>query len=486
MANEPLEACAGCLLEPLELSLVLVCSHRLCLSCARQQLQGALATCPSCGRETAVDAAAAQQIRAFQGRQEVRRVRPNASDRGQESVRSSSKGSPCLLASPREAPRPLTPVCGQCEEGADVSCVQCEELFCSRCFKQIHGAGRMREHRSRPVFGHAKPESDQLYCPQHGEALRFFCRDCQICVCADCAVQRGRSHHGHDVVSAKVAFQEMLRPMQELVEAFGQPARKQELLEALERGRKEAETSQLALSDVLKSQEECALKALGDLGCSADATLLEKSRRCEEDSLHMGRLREWLEVLRSELPKDEMNDILKVNMYMKVKSGLAAMLPQKGDLQGNYVKELERMAQMQSNDLDSLVTARLREIQEVCRLRTMEINSWTEDLTRDLRAVSEDVPSSLCCLFNLFNLQVYGQHAPIRAKMVRSRISMASFYHCRRENCSRSSNGFPVCPPLWCGGLLKATRTSCEVGLETVLDMDDNIEFEDIMNLEAT
>eukprot|EP00441_Pelagodinium_beii_P034225 CAMPEP_0197650100 /NCGR_PEP_ID=MMETSP1338-20131121/30743_1 /TAXON_ID=43686 ORGANISM="Pelagodinium beii, Strain RCC1491" /NCGR_SAMPLE_ID=MMETSP1338 /ASSEMBLY_ACC=CAM_ASM_000754 /LENGTH=151 /DNA_ID=CAMNT_0043224449 /DNA_START=79 /DNA_END=534 /DNA_ORIENTATION=- len=52
---------------------------------------------------------------------------------------------------------------------------------------------------------------------------------------------------------------------------------------------------------------------------------------------------------------------------------------------------------------------------------------------------------------------VYGQHAPIRAKMERELLSQ-----------------FQRLPGL----------QSSLIGLETVLDMDDTIEFEDIMNLE--
>lgn len=116
--------------------------------------------------------------------------------------------------------------------------------------------------------------------------------------------------------------------MQELVDdAARKPARKQELLESLEKGRLDTETSRLALHDALKSQEELTLKAMEGLSRAADGALLEKRRRCEENSTHVARLREWLDVLRSELPKNEMNDVLKVNMYMKVKSGFAAMLP---------------------------------------------------------------------------------------------------------------------------------------------------------------
>ena len=361
------DACAGCSLQPLELSLVLVCSHRLCLGCAREQLQGALATCPSCGRATSVEAAAAQQIEGFsapraRNRVDVKRVDlASASARGQESLQSSWRaGSPSItLPSPSSpvtpagwekpqalprptrtspaltsiaSPAPAVPACGQCQlQGAEVKCIQCDELFCSSCFKQIHRAGRMQEHRSSRVSRRPAgnpTESDTSYCPQHGEALRFFCRDCQECICADCVVQRGRLHHGHDVVSAQTAFQELLRPMQELVDdAARKPARKQELLESLEKGRLDTETSRLALHDALKSQEELTLKAMEGLSRAADGALLEKRRRCEENSTHVARLREWLDVLRSELPKNEMNDVLKVNMYMKVKSGFAAMLP---------------------------------------------------------------------------------------------------------------------------------------------------------------
>ncbi|CAJ1337603.1 unnamed protein product [Effrenium voratum] len=53
---------------------------------------------------------------------------------------------------------------------------------------------------------------------------------------------------------------------------------------------------------------------------------------------------------------------------------------------------------------------------------------------------------------------VYGQHAPLRAKMERELLSQ-----------------FQRLPGL----------PSSLVGLETVLDMDETIEFEDIMNLEA-
>lgn len=61
---------------------------------------------------------------------------------------------------------------------------------------------------------------------------------------------------------------------------------------------------------------------------------------------------------------------------------------------GNCRSELERIARLESSDLEALATARLREIQEVCKAKTMELNAWTEDLTRDLRAVSEAVQSS--------------------------------------------------------------------------------------------
>ena len=87
-------------------------------------------------------------------------------------------------------------------------------------------------------------------------------------------------------------------------------------------------------------------------------------------------------------------------------------------------------------------------------------------------------------MLGLSMAQVYGQHAPIRAKMVWFRKARAAF-GCRSENCCRSSNGFPVCPPLWCASFLPLAAVFSQVGLETVLDMDDHIEFEDTMNLEA-
>lgn len=61
------ESCVSCFLGPLDISLVLTCSHRLCLDCARGQLHwprngDPTAMCPRCGTVTEVDHTAAQRI----------------------------------------------------------------------------------------------------------------------------------------------------------------------------------------------------------------------------------------------------------------------------------------------------------------------------------------------------------------------------------------------------------------------------------------
>ncbi|CAL1161653.1 unnamed protein product [Cladocopium goreaui] len=87
MGDSEEDICARCSLNPLEVSLVLICNHRLCLACARKQMQildcksarsggkgwdrenFAQASCPICRSVTQVEAGAAQQILSVESRE---------------------------------------------------------------------------------------------------------------------------------------------------------------------------------------------------------------------------------------------------------------------------------------------------------------------------------------------------------------------------------------------------------------------------------
>lgn len=159
------EVCAGCLRSPLDVSLVLTCSHRLCLNCAAHQLKepslndvvsstggGHTACCPICLGVTDVDPLAAQHLK--EHRLAITRGIHQQTDAQQpqqkRSLGNSNANTLAFQASPQvqQARFSEALLCGQCEaDEAEVECVQCGEFFCSRCAAEVHRAGRMREHR---------------------------------------------------------------------------------------------------------------------------------------------------------------------------------------------------------------------------------------------------------------------------------------------------------------------------------------------------
>jgi len=251
------ETCVGCRLSPLDVSLVLTCSHRLCLDCAARQLQSQgvgshIAQCPDCGAVTDVDPSAADHLREH---------RATLADRG---IQSSVGGSGTAGRSARTASEDR---CGQCStEKAEVDCLQCGEQFCGRCASAVHRAGRMREHRLVPLAGSAplavsmggstqpyqktssalaspatstapsprqeresRPSISSLSgigaasnarCPVHpDEPAQFFCIDSETeCICAECAVEA--AHSGREVMNVRKAYQSLAGHMDRTTEGL--------------------------------------------------------------------------------------------------------------------------------------------------------------------------------------------------------------------------------------------------------------------------
>ena len=216
MADSDEDICARCSAHPLEVSLVLICNHRLCLACARKQIQildlsggrksitdgesVAQASCPICRSVTKVEAGATQQILSIEPSLEtcanpevagahslsvsslsLSALSPPESQRTNLTIGAMGRQMEGTQELPSENPRlrvlpkPRSPLpssclqspvpeleelqtCGQCQvEAANVRCWQCDEFFCQNCYKKIHQSGRMKEHRSAPLELKAAP-----------------------------------------------------------------------------------------------------------------------------------------------------------------------------------------------------------------------------------------------------------------------------------------------------------------------------------------
>ncbi|XP_078364698.1 E3 ubiquitin-protein ligase TRIM45-like [Oculina patagonica] len=98
-----------------------------------------------------------------------------------------------------------SPYCGNCDERKSLKfyCSECNFFLCEECawghkkFKVLSG------HHVKEI-GNFKPSDAQDYarrlnaCKQHNDEVRFYCEQCVICICRDCAILE---HRDHNIVS---------------------------------------------------------------------------------------------------------------------------------------------------------------------------------------------------------------------------------------------------------------------------------------------
>lgn len=77
-------------------------------------------------------------------------------------------------------------------------CLDCDKLLCTTCVA-LHRRTRVTQNHT--LFD-VEIEKD-IECKEHeGEAIRFYCEACEMCVCVLCTFQ---DHQSHDVTSFKEA-----------------------------------------------------------------------------------------------------------------------------------------------------------------------------------------------------------------------------------------------------------------------------------------
>ncbi|XP_056017400.1 E3 ubiquitin-protein ligase TRIM56-like [Ostrea edulis] len=104
---------------------------------------------------------------------------------------------------------PLKKLCSFCmlhskEVEATYKCLTCMDLLCELCAKTRHTYTRQTANhnvvhvRDYLATKHKEPISHEIPCDQHQERLRFFCQQCSIPICGECAIVE---HIFHDYVS---------------------------------------------------------------------------------------------------------------------------------------------------------------------------------------------------------------------------------------------------------------------------------------------
>lgn len=257
--------CSDCKVE-LDDALILMCDHNLCLDCAaRRGIPTGSIKCRICSASTTLEPASVQQLREMYPQYTTvfsQNALPQSSSpapilqrpplpylpvQSQSpalSSRSLSLNLPLPTYSHSPQPNTTTSLCGQCEKsGADLRCLQCDEMLCIDCCSNIHKKGRMASHQTVPVHYNptisSTPRSSSspmsraqdrslitmrsVSCSTHPEeVVQYFCLKCETRpMCSECVFRSGEhTNHLQDVVLIKKAFPKVRGRINDLVSEF--------------------------------------------------------------------------------------------------------------------------------------------------------------------------------------------------------------------------------------------------------------------------
>eukprot|EP00930_Biecheleria_cincta_P006150 TRINITY_DN107128_c0_g1_i1.p1 TRINITY_DN107128_c0_g1~~TRINITY_DN107128_c0_g1_i1.p1 ORF type:complete len:426 (+),score=92.09 TRINITY_DN107128_c0_g1_i1:19-1296(+) len=395
------DVCADCRASPLDISLVLTCNHRLCLSCASRHIRcppggEPITPCPSCGAVTEVDRGAAEQIR-----EHCSSAAPAAG-----SSSGADESEPKAPSSWQRLPPPSTEkeLCGQCETlPALLKCWQCDEVFCQSCSSSMHRAGRMREHRLSPIGGQSSfsgPVAPTLaasvgeplettrasMCKIHpNEPVHFFCLDCHSeCICAECAVEKNARHHGHDVVNARAAYQRLSASMAELLDSSANRAHdrtqaqrqagvlKQELDAIINDGKARIRDAFKSIKAGLAEKEDELLAGAQGCGQSAEKQLLSRAFQFEDQAAEGVRRSTALEELQN-APWGE--EVKALNAFHAAKASLETAMQVHGKKKTAAPAASSREASPAEDaaELEEFMRSLKGDIAEACRVQAAQV-----------------------------------------------------------------------------------------------------------------
>ena len=104
--------------------------------------------------------------------------------------------------------------CGNCVEKKPMNfyCFDCNTFLCEKC-AGAHSKSKLFKGHHVKEIGKFESSDVQDYarksnvCKQHKDELRFYCENCNICICRDCAILEHRDDKSHNIVSLEQGFE---------------------------------------------------------------------------------------------------------------------------------------------------------------------------------------------------------------------------------------------------------------------------------------
>jgi len=114
------------------------------------------------------------------------------------------------------------PKCDCGESDVQITCLQCEQDFCTKCDEKTHWSARLKQHGRRPYAGVDSGSSQ--YCSVQGhekQSLPLFCQTCSKLICGLCLHGEHKMHSSvplkEAVENATVVLKASILPIQERI-----------------------------------------------------------------------------------------------------------------------------------------------------------------------------------------------------------------------------------------------------------------------------
>jgi len=95
-----------------------------------------------------------------------------------------------------------SPRCGNCEEKKSLKwyCSDCNFFLCDECVVAHRKWKMFSKHQVKEIGNFRSSDLEDYarkanFCKKHKDEVRFFCENCQICICRDCTILEHRDHN---------------------------------------------------------------------------------------------------------------------------------------------------------------------------------------------------------------------------------------------------------------------------------------------------